>query len=120
MAERRVTAMGVVKAFDIIKEHKPRGGSGRGQQAAEALGFEGGKEAFDGGVIVRISPPAHRGTSLGFLQERLKIATGILAAAIRMMEEAWSGRITINGFAPGFQDQGDGEIGAGGPAGDFA
>jgi hypothetical protein len=115
-----VAAVGVVKAFDVIKEHKLGGRPGRGQKLAEAFGFECGKEAFHHGVIVRISRAAHRAAGFGLLQERLKIATGILAPSIGMVEEAWSKRITSNGLAPGFQDQGDGEIGARRPTGDFA
>src|SRR5438477_6658757 len=115
-----MAAMAVVKAFDVIKEHEAGDGVRGRNDGAETFRFQCGKEAFHHSVIEGISAPTHRRTSPGFLQSRLEIATGILRATIRMVEEAWSWWIALDGLAPGFQDQSGGEIGASGPAGDFA
>ena len=46
VAEKRVAAVDVVKAFDVIEEHEAGDGACARELLAEAFGFEGGKEAF--------------------------------------------------------------------------
>ena len=68
LAEGRVTTVGVVKAFDVIKEYEPGDSMSRSNGSAEAFGFECGKEAFHHRIVVRIGAAAHRPTGPGLLQ----------------------------------------------------
>ena len=52
-----------------------------------ALGFQGGKETLHHGIVVAVAGATHARCDLSLGEQRLVIATGVLAPAIRMVQQ---------------------------------
>ena len=81
----------VVEGFDVVEGDGLGFDAGGRAVAVEALGLEGGKEAFHGGVVVGIAGAAHAGFQAVGLQQAAVFGTGILAAAITVVEQTAGG-----------------------------
>ncbi len=53
--------------------------------------FDAPKDAFHHGIVPTIAPPTHAADHLMLLEQGLIDGTGILTAAIRVMQKAWRG-----------------------------
>jgi len=108
VVEGRMESYRVVECFDVIKEHGLSLLQVAWDLALEALGFEGGPEAFHGGVIVTAGLTAHAWGDLAGEQELAKGTGGILDSAIRMME-LWTARPEFKRPLESFFNQGSGQ-----------
>ena len=79
----------IVKHFDIVKDAGASSGPAGVQLLVYTLGFQAGKEALHGGVIVAVSPSAHTGRDVMKLAQRLILSAGVLTPPVRMMDETW-------------------------------
>jgi len=86
-----VEAGGVVEGFDVIEDASLGVSGGGDGEVMKTLGFERGEEAFESGVIVGIGGAAHTGDEAVRVKELTVLSAGILAAAITVMKQAWSG-----------------------------
>ena len=89
-----MTATTVVKALDVKKNVRFGFGSGLIMAMMSEFRFKGAEETFHSGVIQTVSNAAHTNLTMITVQDGLIYITGVLAAPIRMMQEArW--RLTL-------------------------
>ena len=82
-------ALAVIKDFDVVEESAlGLGEVGEGFAFEVQFTFEGGPEAFHGGVVVAATGPAHAGSKAIGEELLLVGGAGVLAAAIGVVEEA--------------------------------
>ena len=87
IAQRRVQTLAIVPSFDVFKEGCA-GLSPRGKALAGTFGFERAEKALHGCVVKAISNPAHTDLAVVGRQRILIRFAGVLAALIRMMQQA--------------------------------
>ena len=77
--------LAIIKSLDVF-EDRGAGLSTSDERFGSALGFEGGKETFFHGIVIAIAAPAHADGHLMLGEQLAVIVTGILTAAIRMVQ----------------------------------
>jgi hypothetical protein len=85
----------------------------------EQFVFESAPERFHGGVIVAIAFAAHAGLKAGLAELSAVSGAGVLATAIRVMEEAWRRLTMREGHLEGAGDEAGFEVILHGPTDDF-
>lgn len=115
-----VQPLAIIKRFDVIKEGQIDLCMREPMPAVNQLCFERAEERFHAGVIVAVARSAHAGEHPMSLEQAAIFMTGILRAAIRMMQQAC--RRTPMGERPvqGLLNQRGFEMVSGGPADDLA
>src|SRR4051812_12403069 len=80
-------ALAIVEAFDVGGD-RLGGGAARGPEAALIqFTFQGVEEAFHRRVVVAVAGPAHAAAKRVLVKQALVLGTGVLAAAIGMMQD---------------------------------
>ena len=79
-------AHGVVEGLDVVEDHEVGLGAGGGDVFAEAFGFEGGPEAFHGGVVVAVAFAAHALGDVAEVEAVTEGFAGVLAASVAVVE----------------------------------
>ena len=85
-----VDAPPIVIAFDIGKQVAPRAIAIGVFAVVNQLGFQSAKEALHRRIVPAVSLAAHRLDDSGGLQDVAILASGVLAAAIGMMDQSRS------------------------------
>lgn len=106
VAQGRVQPLAIVPNLDELEDGGSRFGLGR-KLLVSTFSFQGGVETFDDRIVVTISRAAHADDTVGFLQQFQVSPTGILAAAIAMMEKLSRWLTMEHGHLPGFLYQVD-------------
>ena len=90
VAQRAMGALAVIEGFDVIEDLAASLGGGGKAAAIDQLQFEGGPEAFHGGVVITVAAAAHGGDQAGLTEGLTVIAAGVLDTAIGVEEQvAW-------------------------------
>src|SRR5260370_20886671 len=88
VSESRVPPTTIVEEFDVFEDRA----AGLGSRAPLSLGdqfdFEGGEEALRHRIVPTVSAAAHAAQDSVVRHQLLIFPTGILAAAIRVMQQA--------------------------------
>ncbi len=106
---------------DQVINHAQRGlGPGVGWVLREAFFFQTPKHPFYDGIIITVALPTHTAHHLGIPALLLILRTGILTAAIRMMQQARRGLALSDGHVQGLRHSTRRHGGRTGPAHDFA
>lgn len=105
MANRRMPPLTVIKNFNVLKDITFCLCPCLILNLIDPLPFEGGKETFRHRVIVAIAWPTHATGDPVVPEKVLEIITGILAAAIGVMNEAGRRRTSPQSHRKGFQHQ---------------
>jgi len=113
-------ALAVVKHFDVIEDLGARLGVCVKATAIDQLQFEGGPEAFHGGVVIAVAAPAHGGDQAGVREGLTIIAAGVLNAAIGVEEQLGWGTAMQQGHGQSIENQSGVNALAHGPTDDFA
>ena len=99
-------ALAVIKDFDVVEESAlGLGEVGEGFAFEVQFTFEGGPEAFHGGVVVAATGPAHAGSKAIGEELLLVGGAGVLAAAIGVVEQAGFGAPSLLGVSQGLKGQ---------------
>jgi hypothetical protein len=113
-------ALAVVKHFDVIEDFPAGSGAGVKGTAIDQIQFEGGPEAFHGGVVIAITPSAHGSDDSGLMEGPAVITAGVLDATIGMQDQANWRMAMGQGHGQRLQDQGGVDVWTHGPADDLA
>jgi hypothetical protein len=106
----------VVKGFDVV-EDASSGVEGRGERVVvKAFGFEGGKEAFDAGIVVRICSATHAGNEAVGEEAVAVLGAGVLAPAVTVMKQAGGRFSMVKSHEQGGNREGSMETVSKGPA----
>src|SRR4051795_596088 len=87
VAQGRVQALPIVKHLDVLEHRGPRLRAGAEPGLMNALRLERGEEALHGRIVQAIAASAHRGLDAMSLQHRPIRPSGVLHAAVAMMNE---------------------------------
>jgi hypothetical protein len=87
IAQSRMAAAQVVPNLNVIEQTGTSFLTGD-IASVHTLGFEGGEEAFHDRIVITVAGPAHADLNTMFSQQQLVIVAGILAAAIRMVQQS--------------------------------
>lgn len=110
----------VIKQFDVFEEGGPCLEEVCIDAAVDQFAFKGAPERLHVGIVVAIARGAHAGSDLLGVQEGPEGETGVLDAAIGMVDEP-GGRVPeVQGLLQGGFGQGSGQGVADRPAHDFA
>ena len=91
VSQRRVQSLPVVEDFDIL-EHRPARVLARGPEGMQAqLAFKCAEEALLGGVVPDVTLAGHAGHHPLLVQRGLVVATGVLNAAVRVVDQSGGG-----------------------------
>jgi hypothetical protein len=80
-------SLAIVEALDVVEHILSSLGSGSVSASMDPLTFEEPEEAFDHSIVVAVANPAHRTLDSVFGEQGLEVATGVLAATIRVVQE---------------------------------
>ena len=75
-----MAASAVVEDLDILKQRPPRRLFGHKAGVMDQLVLQAAEEALHWGVVIAVTPPAHRAADLVAIEDRLVIRAGILHA----------------------------------------
>jgi hypothetical protein len=90
-----VTPEPVIEYLNVLKDIQPGLSVSFILAMENQFGFEGAKETFGRRVVVTITGTAHTSNHLGFRQQSLVVRAGILAAPVRVVDQARS-RLTVD------------------------
>ncbi len=111
-----MTASRVVEAFDEV-EHGQLGHGTIGElRAVEQLAFERGEEALAHGVVVAVADRSHGRPDSGFAAAPTKLGRGVLAALVRVVDDASSRPALFDGHGQRLENELRGHARAHGPA----
>ena len=79
-----MTAPLVIKHLDVIEEIGPRFITGVVNPSLDPFSFQKLKKAFDHGIVMAITPPAHATFQTMILKEDAPVMAGVLTALVRM------------------------------------
>ena len=103
--ECAVEPLSVVKDFDVVEDRAFRLGAGGVDLPVDEFGFQRRPEALHPGVVVAVARPAHaRDRTVGAQQFPVGVA-GVLAAAIRVVEQPGRGPMRLDRPLEGTGDQ---------------
>src|SRR5215204_52787 len=87
ISDRRVAALRIIEAFDVV-EHVSLGLVACVIGLARcALGLQRGEEALHRGIVPHVARAAHRTDDTVICHQLLELLTGVLAAAIGVMQQ---------------------------------
>ena len=88
IAERRMPPLPVVEDLEVLEELGARRGPRGPRRVVDQLDLQRREEALGDGVVPAVAPPAHAADDPVLRQDPLVVAAGVLAAAIRVMQQA--------------------------------
>src|SRR5438128_2734265 len=88
IAERRVLASAVIIQLDILEDRSAGLGAGTPLAWINQLHLQGGEKALRHCVVPAVCPPAHTANHVMLVEHLPVLVTGILTAAIRMMQQS--------------------------------
>ena len=91
----------IVISFDVSEQIVPCNIPVWIASLVHEFGFDRAKAAFHRGIVPTISLPAHGLDHPGCIEDLAVIGSGILAAAIGMMDQAWRGLLALDGHGQG-------------------
>ena len=86
VAKIRVATSAIIKHFDIFENIGAGFFSCAVLLSVDAFAFQDTKKAFDNGIVITVSIPAHRAFDVMLSQDISKVITGILCSSIRMVD----------------------------------
>jgi hypothetical protein len=87
----------IVISFDVSEQIVPGSLLVRVASLMHEFGFDRAKAAFHRGIVPTISLPAHGLDHPGCIEDLAVIGSGVLAAAIGMMDQAWRRLLPLDG-----------------------
>ena len=95
--EGRMKPLAIVISFDVSEQIVPGSIPGWVASLVHEFGFDRAKAAFHRGIVLTISRPAHGLDYPGCIEDLAVIGSGVLAAAIGMMDQAWRRLLALDG-----------------------
>jgi hypothetical protein len=89
--------LAIVISFDVSEQIVPGSIPGWVASLVHEFGFDRAKAAFHRGIVLTISRPAHGLDYPGCIEDLAVIGSGVLAAAIGMMDQAWRRLLALDG-----------------------
>ena len=89
---------GIIEAVDVLRDSLNRFIACLEYGSPDQFRLDRLEAGFDHGVVIAISLAAHRWKDVLRLEKLAVIVTGILASAVRMLNETWFGLPDCNGF----------------------
>ena len=89
ITERAVEPLSVVEDLDVPEDFAFRFGARGEDPILNEFAFERGPEALHPGVVVAVARPAHAGHHAVAAQQLAVRLAGVLAAAVRVVEQPW-------------------------------
>src|SRR5260370_34424176 len=87
IAKRRMPPLPIVETLQVIEELGARRRPSGPGRVVDQLDLERGEEALGDGVVPAVAPAAHAADDAVLRQHPLVVAAGVLAPAIRMMQQ---------------------------------
>ena len=84
IVQRAMSALAIVERFDVVEDLGSSLGATVKATAIDQLQFEGGPEAFHGGVVIAVGAAAHGCDEAGLVESSTVFGAGVLDAAIGM------------------------------------
>ena len=109
---------GVVEGLDVLEDGGPGLASSDVVRAVDELGLERREEALRDGVVPAIALAAHAAVDAVFSKQLLIVPTGVLDAAVRVMEEPGLGPPGSQGHAQSVEGERAVDVRLDGPADD--
>jgi len=82
IVQRAVSALAVIKGFDVIKDLSAGIGAGEEGGSVNKFEFESAPKAFHGGVVIAVGFAAHGGDEAGLGKREAIVGAGILNTTI--------------------------------------
>src|SRR3989442_7437237 len=87
IVQRAMSALAIVERFDVVEDLGSSAGATVKAAAIDQFQFEGGPEAFHGGIVIAVAFAAHGGNQAGPAEGLAIIATGVLDTAVGMEQQ---------------------------------